>query len=110
MSENDKASPDDAITIEEVTALLGPPRRTIYQKIQEDDDFPRPFKVGKRLLWIRKEVLAYREKKQAEFAEKHKPPSAEAKERWERQAAAGREYARRMRHIQSLKQRERGSK
>lgn len=72
MSDDDKRSPDDAITIEEVSALLGPPRRTIYEKIQKDDDFPKPFKVGKRLFWVRADILAYRAKKLAEFKERTK--------------------------------------
>lgn len=57
----DSKPPRDVITIEEVSALLGPPRRTIYQLAYEDPDFPKPFKPGRRLFWVRDEILAYRE-------------------------------------------------
>lgn len=76
---DDSKTPKDVITIEEVSALLGPPRRTIYQLAYEDPDFPKPFKPGRRLFWVRDEILAYRAKKQAEFAEKHKPHDAAPK-------------------------------
>lgn len=98
MAADDEKPPKDVITVEEVSAILGPPRRTIYQLTYQDPDFPRPFKPGKRLFWIRSEVLAYREKKQKEYAERHKPLSPQAAQSEKRRLDAARTYARMLRH------------
>lgn len=90
----------EVIKIEEVSAILGPPRAIIYHLIRTDPDFPKPFKPGKRLFWIRSEVIAYREKKQAEYAERNPVPTKPDRpptetERWEikRQRALDRQVA-----------------
>jgi predicted DNA-binding transcriptional regulator AlpA len=53
MIEKPNPPPKDAISMEEVSALLGPPRTVIYKLIASDPDFPTPFKLGKRLFWKR---------------------------------------------------------
>jgi predicted DNA-binding transcriptional regulator AlpA len=74
MSDDDKP-PKDIILVEEVSALLGPPRMAIYRLSSSDPDFPKPFKIGKRLFWKRADILAYRDLKQKQYAERSDPSS-----------------------------------
>ncbi len=94
---DERKPPKDVITIPEVCALLGPPRRTIYEAMRKRPDFPKPFKVGRSWFFVRAEIIAYREKLQAEFAEKHKPATPEQQERAKQEQLRLREFSRQFR-------------
>ncbi|WP_072395460.1 helix-turn-helix domain-containing protein [Hyphomicrobium sp. CS1GBMeth3] len=74
---DDRKPPKEVITINEVSEILGPPRRSIWDAMRKKPDFPKAFKVGRSWFFVRAEVIAYREKLQAEFAAKHKLQTAE---------------------------------
>ena len=38
-------------------------KRTLQEWVKNNPDFPKPFKIGRRLLWTRSEVEAYIESK-----------------------------------------------
>lgn len=100
---DDKEKPvKDVITVEEVAALLGPPRRTIYEAMHKKPDFPKPFKVGRSYFFLRAEVIAYREKLQAEFAARNSPPTKEQQDARTRRRNAAWEYNRMQRCLASL--------
>ncbi len=87
--------------MEEVSALLGPPRTVIYKLIASDPDFPTPFKLGKRLFWKRADILAYRDLKQNQYAERKDPSSPW---RLKKEAAKARKFTEAWRDGQKPKQ------
>lgn len=100
---DDSKPPKDVILIEEVCELLGPPRRVIYKLSSSDPDFPKPFKIGKRLFWKRADILAYRDLKQKQYAERSDPSSPW---RLKKEAAKARKFVEVWRDGQEPKQQE----
>lgn len=50
------------ITLADVQSLVPVPRSTLYALMQRGD-FPKPIKVGKRVLWDIKEIEAWRDRR-----------------------------------------------
>lgn len=51
------------ITIADVLALIPISRPTLYARMQEPD-FPKPFKVGRRVFWRAEDIHAWLDSKQ----------------------------------------------
>jgi predicted DNA-binding transcriptional regulator AlpA len=51
------------IPIADVLALIPVARSTLYLMMQEED-FPKPVRIGNRVFWKRAEILAYIDSKQ----------------------------------------------
>ena len=49
----------DLCNSEEVTKKFFITKRTLTEWIKNKPDFPKPFKIGRRLLWKRSEIEAF---------------------------------------------------
>jgi len=52
---------DMVIRIEELAAILGLSKKTIYNRLSANDDMPPVRKFGKKLIWLRKDVESWLE-------------------------------------------------
>jgi predicted DNA-binding transcriptional regulator AlpA len=52
---------NENFTMKELVEFLKVDRRTITRWIKNKPDFPKPFKIDRKLLWKRAEVEAYME-------------------------------------------------
>ena len=57
---NNDADPRPLGNLADVKRALNIGRTAIYRRLQDDADFPRPFKPGRQLTWYMDEIYAYR--------------------------------------------------
>ena len=50
---------EETVTVKDLMKLSNVTRRTIYKWIEEEPNFPKPFKIGLKLFWKRSEIEAY---------------------------------------------------
>lgn len=61
---------DPLLKCREVEELLGLHFTTIYKKLREEADFPKPYYVGiKAVRWSKREVLAWRDRRARSYGE-----------------------------------------
>jgi predicted DNA-binding transcriptional regulator AlpA len=53
---------EENFNMKELVEFLKVDRRTITRWIKEEPNFPKPFKIGRKLLWKRSEIEEYIEK------------------------------------------------
>jgi predicted DNA-binding transcriptional regulator AlpA len=60
---------EDVVYISDITSKFRVSRKTIYNWIATDLTFPKPYKIGLKLLWKKSDIEAYIESKKVNASE-----------------------------------------
>jgi predicted DNA-binding transcriptional regulator AlpA len=50
---------EETVDVKDLMRFSKVTRRTVYKWIEEEPNFPRPFKIGLKLFWKRSEIESY---------------------------------------------------
>jgi predicted DNA-binding transcriptional regulator AlpA len=50
---------EDTVDVKDLMRTCKVTRRTVYKWIEEEPNFPKPFKIGLKLFWKRSEIDSY---------------------------------------------------